>query len=196
MARRRDYAAEARRRNELAGERGFASYWQQRRAPRRLSGPGDFALLPESARESRSKALSVIGHARAERKTAEEAAAELKVSMTTARYWAGEALEPQRRGRTLPTRGDRLTRLRPIVLEGQSEASFVVVRGSRAAERADAIFAVQWGYGTGQVDALELDSIRGLRVAGKTVEADPDRLLRLAQAGAIDLPEAYREIVG
>jgi hypothetical protein len=196
MARRRDYAAERRRRDALARERGFASYSAQRRAPRRLTRPADFARLPERPRESRSKALSVVHRARTERTTIEAAANEFGVSMRTVRYWAGDALEPTRRGRTLPREGDRLLRLRPLILEGDSELVFVPVRGSRAADRADEVFDVQWRYATGHADESELDRIRGQKVAGRAVESDPVRLDYLARAGELDLPEAYREIVG
>jgi len=194
--RRRDYAAEHRRRNEAARERGFSSYAQQRRAPRRLTRPGDFALLPEAARESRTDALRAIGLSRKQQTSVEEAVAEVGISMRTVRFWAPEALEPQRRGRTLPTRGDRLTRLRPIVLEDESELVFLTVRGSRAADRGDHIFDVQWRFITGHADDAELATIRGLRINGRVVESNPARLVLMAGAGVIDVPEAYREIVG
>jgi hypothetical protein len=107
--------------------------------------------------------------------TVEEAAAEAGVSMATVRYWAPEALEPKRRGRTLPTAGDKLTRLRPIVLEDESELTFLVVRGSRAADRADEVFDIQWRFANGHAAEAELERIRGVRIAGRTVETDPAR---------------------
>jgi len=196
VARRRDYAAERRRRDKLARERGFRSYWQQRNAPRRLTRAGDFARLSEPARESRTDSLRVVSLARKRHSTVEEAAAEVGISMSTVRFWVPEALEPKRRGRTLPTVGDRLTRLRPMVLEDESELVFLTVRGSRASDRADRIFDVQWRYVTGHAHESEFASIRGARINGRVVESDPARLTILARAGAIDVPEAYREIVG
>jgi hypothetical protein len=128
--------------------------------------------------------------------TVEEAAGEVGVPMSTVRFWVPEALEAKRRGRTLPTLGDKLTRLRPIVLEDESELVFLTVRGSRSADRADRIFDVQWRFITGHADESELARIRGVRISGRVVESDPARLVLMAGAGVIDVPEAYREIVG
>jgi hypothetical protein len=196
MARKRDYAAEYQRRTQRARQLGFRSDSARRKAPRELRSLTDFARLPESARESRSRALGVIHRARTQHTTVEEQAIAAGVPMWELRYWATEALEPTRRGRTLPHEGDRLLRLRPLLVEGESEVVFVPVRGSRAADRADAVFDVQWRFVTGQIDESELEQIRGVRVAGRTVESDPDRLEYLANANAIDALEAYREIVG
>jgi hypothetical protein len=196
VVRKRDYAAEYRRRQELARERGFESYWQERRSPRRLLRSGDFSLLPYPVRDSRSKAERVIKLARAERITVEEAADRLHVPMQHVRYWMPEALRPTRRGKTLPTRGDRIARLRPVIFEGEDGSSFVTVRGSRATERADLVFDIQWRFIAGHAEEAELELIRGVRIAGRTVESDPDRLEYLGRARAIDVDEAYRDVVG
>lgn len=137
----------------------------------------------------------MVQRARLDRTTVEAAAAQAGVPMGDVRYWAGAALEPTRQGRTLPREGDRLLRLRPLLVEGESELVFVPVRGSRVADRADAVFDVQWRYVTGQADEAELDQIRGLRIAGRTVESSPDRLDYLARAGGLDADEVYRELV-
>ncbi len=196
MARRRDYAAEYRRRSERARLLGFSGEAARRRAPRRLRHVSDFARLPENARESRSRALSVVHRARVERTTVEEQAAAAGVAMSEVHYWAAEALEPTRRGRTLPRDADRLLRLRPVILEGGNELTFVPVRGSRAADRADAVFDVQWRFARGEADESELSTIADVRIAGRAVESDPTRLEFLALAGAIDPVEAYRETIG
>ena len=49
--------------------------------------------------------------------------------MWDVRYWAAEALEPTRRGRTLPREGDRMLRLRPLIVVDANELVFVTVRG-------------------------------------------------------------------
>ena len=116
--------------------------------------------------------------------------------MWEVRYWAAEALEPTRRGRTLPREGDRMLRLRPLIVVDANELVFVTVRGSRAADRADQVFDIQWRYVNGQADESELDTIEGVRIGGRTVESDPDRLLYLARANALDALEAYRETLG
>jgi hypothetical protein len=196
MARRRDYAAEYERRNLRARMLGFRGEAARRMAPRHLRSAKDFRLLPEAARESRSRVLSVVHRSRGDRTSVEEQAAAAGIEMWEVRYWAAEALERTRRGRTLPTVGDRLLRLRPLVVEGADELEFVLVRGSRAADEADRIFGVQWRFITGQADETELDSIGGARVGGRTAESDPGRLEFLALAGAIDTLEAYRELLG
>jgi hypothetical protein len=43
---------------------------------------------------------------------------------------------------------------------------------------------------------LPPERIAGSKVSGRTVEADPLRLERIADAGDADIPEAYREMLG
>jgi hypothetical protein len=196
VAARRDYRAEYRRRQRRARQLGFESESQRRKAPRRLRTVGDFARLPEAARQSRTDALSVLGRARRERITVEAAARAAGVSPEVVRYWAPEALEPARKGWTLPRSGDRLLRLRPVLLEGESETTFVAVRGSRAADRAHAAYDVQWRYANGSADEDELRKLKGTRIGGQEVESDPGRIRYLAAAGALDPDPAYRSLVG
>jgi hypothetical protein len=195
VAARRDYRAEYRRRQRRARQLGFESEAQRRKAPRQLRKVADFARLPEAARKSRTDALSVVSRARRERITVEAAARAEGVSPEVVRYWAPEAIEPVRKGWTVPRSGDRLLRLRPVLLEGESEVTFVAMRGSRAADRAHAAFDVQWRYANGSADEDELRQLEGTRIAGHKVEADPERLRYLAAAGALDTDDAYRGLV-
>ena len=195
MGRSRDYRAEYRRRQERARLLGFTSYGQQRRAPRRLRRMSDFGRLPDAARESRTDALSVVRVARRDRIPIEDAAVQLGVSVEAVRWWAPDALTPSSGGRTFAKRGDRILRLRPVIVEGDSEVSFVTVRGSGAALGAEEAFDVQWRFITGQASEAELASIQGVRIGGQTVEADPDRLEAIAAAGGVDVPETYRGIL-
>ena len=121
MARRRDYKAEYRRRQELARTRGFKGYWQQRTTPRTPRGGGDLRRLPEKAREGRREALSVIHLAR-EMGVSVEVAAKLRgVPMQRVRWYAGDALGQTRNGKTMPTRADRMARLRPDLYRGRDD---------------------------------------------------------------------------
>jgi hypothetical protein len=192
----RDHAAEYRRRQRRARELGFDSEWQRRNAPRLPRSLADFGLLPESARQSRSDALSALSRARHERKTIEEAAVAAGISPETIRYWAPEALNPARQGWTLPRPDDPLLRLRPLLLEGDDEVTFVAVRGSRVADRAHAIFDVQWRYANGQADESDLQEIEGEQIAGEEVETDPERIRYVAAAGGLDTDDVYRALVG
>lgn len=195
MAGRRDYKAEYRRRDQRARQLGFTGYSQQRRYSPKLRNTRDLARLPESARAARSDALHVIGIARERRITIEEAARREQVPMHVVGWWAPDATQPTRRGRTLPRAGDRLLRLRPVILEGDDGVEFVPTYGSGAARRADRIFDVQWRYAHGEAGEDELASIRGQRVAGRTAESDPARLVAIADAGSFDTEEAYRAVV-
>ena len=192
---RRDYADEYRRRQRRARQLGFESEWQRRNAPRHPRSAADFARLPEGARQSRTNALSVLSRARLERKTIEAAAASAGISPDVVEYWASDALEPAGWGRTLPRSDDRLLRLRPLLFEGEDEVTFVAVSGRRAADRAHAVFDVQWRYANGQADESDLQEIDGVQIAGQSVEADPERLRYLAAAGALDPDDAYKALV-
>jgi hypothetical protein len=161
--------------------------------PRSLA---QYGRLPEQARLSRSRALGLVQRARQEGTTLEEQAERAGVWMWEVRYWAREALRPTRRGETRPRAGDRMLRLRPIVVEGDEEVSFVPVRGSRAADRADLVWQVQWDVANDLADESELDQIRGMRIAGRTVESDPDRLHYLARAQALGTDDVYRGLLG
>jgi len=191
----RDYRREYEERNRRAHERGFASYWKQRLAPRLPRRPADFGRLPEEARESRSAALGVVSRARDTGSSLEEAARELRVPMSVVRWWAPDAVGPTRHGRTFPTPADRLLRLRPVVVRGKGLV-FLPVRGSRQADLARAVWDVQWRFMHGEASVDELARVRDVRIAGEVVETDPDELERLGDSRRFDPDDPYREIIG
>lgn len=193
MARRRDYQVEYRRRQELARQRGFSSYWQARHAKRPKSLE-DLKELPLSARESRSEALRVVQVARQERIPADVAAARLGVPIGVVRFWVAEALEPTA-GRSAVKSADRLLRLRPMIREGGDDVEFVATRGSRVAQRATAVFDVQWRYIHGDASLEEVRGLAGSKVAGVPVESDPARLELIGLRGGFDTDAVYRELV-
>jgi hypothetical protein len=193
--RRRDYQAEYERRNERARALGFANEVERRKAPRHPGSTADFGRLPEPARVSRRDALRVVRFARMAELPVEAAADELGVPVAVVRYWAPGALRPTRQGRTPVRAGDRLPRLRPLVFEGESETEFVIVRGSRKADDAVWVFDIQWRYGNNQADESELEQIRGLRFAGRTVESDPAQLSRVAAGGGFDPDDVYSALL-
>lgn len=194
MAGRRDYKAEYRRRQQLARERGFTGYWQARNAKRPRTTEG-LARLPEAAREARKAAFRVVQIARQEKIPVEVAASRMGVPMAVVRYWAPEALAPATAGRTAVTKGDRLLRLRPVILEGSEGVEFIAIRGSRAADRAAAVFDVQWRYINGDASEAEVRRLAGLKVSGRPVESDPDRLEFIGVRGGFDADAVYRELV-
>jgi hypothetical protein len=195
MTRPRDYKAEYQRRQRLARGRGFSGYAQQRRFSPRLRRARDLGRLPEDARRVRSDALHVVAVARDRGISIEQAARAEGVPVHVV-WWAGDALAPKRRGRTLPRNGDRLLRVYPIFLDSGDGVQFVEIRGSHAARRAQRIFDVQYGFIEGNASEDELRALAGQRVAGRLVESDPDRLTAIGEADGMDIVEAYREVLG
>lgn len=191
MARRRDYVAEARRQNQLARERGYESYREQRRHTRTPSSLGDLTSLPQDARSSRSDAFRVIDLARTEHISPQESAQRLGVRWSTVRWWATESIGVTRGGRSELTRRDGL-RMRPVVLEDGVE--FVTARGWKRRE-VEKVFRIQWEAAHGMATAEELDWLRGRKVAGRQVADTQERLHELARRGEIDPVEAYRGLV-
>ncbi len=126
----------------------------------------------------------------------EEAARENQIPIQVVHWWGREGLEPKRGGVTLPKRGDRLLRVRAIILDDGDGVEFISVRGSNAAYRAQQIFDVQYRFIEGTASESELAGIAGRKVAGRRVESDPDRLEAIAAAGDLDVIEAYREALG
>ncbi len=196
MSRQRDYKSEYRRRQQLARARGFSGYAQQRRFSPRLRRARDLGRLPAGARDARSDAFHVIAIARDRGISIEEAARGEHVPVSVVRWWGGDALASTRRGHTLPRKGDRMLRLRPVFLDDGDRVDFVETRGSHAAARAQRIFDVQYRFIEGDASEGELRGIAGHRVAGRLVKSDPDRLRAIGEADGVDIVEAYREVLG
>jgi hypothetical protein len=193
MARKRDYKAEYRRRQELSRMRG-GTYWQVRNTPRRPTGE-QLKQVPEKVRDARRAALSVIHVARDTGLTVEQAARLSGVPMEVVRWYAGDALRSTRGGQTLPTKTDRLQRLRPIYVEGETSVQFVVARGSSEADRLSHAFDVQWGYLHGDATEVDVRALSGQRAGPHRVEADPLHLDVIGALGEPNPDEVYRELV-
>jgi hypothetical protein len=196
VSRRRDHKAAYRRRQQRSHARGFSGYAQQRRFSTKIRSAKDLGRLPESAREARSNALRVLRLARQSGTPVEQVAREQQLPLDVVRFWAGDGLGPTRSGQTFARRGDRMLRVLPLILEGEDKVAFVAIRGSHAAARAQRIFDVQYRFIEGDASLDELENIAGLKVAGRVVESDPDRLEQLADRGDVDVVEAYRELLG
>jgi hypothetical protein len=191
MVRPRDYQAEFRRRNQIARERGFRSYGEQRRYARRLSRLDELISLPQRARDVRSDSLRAIDLARSEHISPQEAAARLGVRWSAVSWWGSEPLGRTHGGRTALTRRDAL-RMRPVVFQDGTE--FVAVRGWKRKET-ERIFGIQWGAAHGMATVEELDWLRGRKAAGRPVADTQEKLSELARRGEIDPVEAYRGLV-
>ncbi len=191
MARPPDYAAAYARRNQLARQRGFRTYGQQRRYERRPRTLSQILGLPQAARDVRSDALRAIDLAKTEGISPEQAAGRLGLPVSAVRWWGAESLGRTRRGRTELTRRDPL-RMRPVVFDDGVE--FAAARGWKRKE-VERIFQIQWAAAHGMATAEELDWLRGRNVAGRPIADSQERLHELARRGEIDPVEAYRGLV-
>jgi hypothetical protein len=191
---RRDYSREARRRDELARQRGFPNYWAQRKAGRYPTSGHDLGRLPEPARDARSDALRVIDLADRQDLTIEESAQRLGVRRSVVDWWAADAQGRTRKGHTHPTETDELLRLRPLLLDG--DVAFVETLDRRKAREAEHVFDVQWRYIHGTATKVELDRLPKTFL-GRSVVKDPAELTEIGRRRVLsDVPEAYREVLG
>ena len=177
---------------QLAAERGYPSVRAMRRTrpnPQRLE---EFLGLPEPVRSARASAEAAIRRARRERTSVELAAGRERTSVATVRWFFPDAILPRRDGRTRPARADRYLRVRTFI--AGDRRVFVAVRGSRAADAAAEANALQWQYVHGRADPRQLERLRGLRIGGQLVQADPDELIEVARRGEFDPDELYRDL--
>lgn len=161
---------------------------------RRISSLKDYRGLSPQERESRVNALRAVGLARREGLSLDWAAGQVGSSIEEIKHWASEAVGPYRHYSYYPTASDEIPRLRPVIFKGGTD--FVLVKGSDAADVADSVFSVQWDFLHGRASADELGRLQGTRFGGREVEADPEALKRLAEAGDVDPPEIYGDLVG
>jgi hypothetical protein len=175
------------RRNELARERGFRSYYEMRRlgGARHVSrqSPAVVSALPEQARQTRRAALEAVSIVRRERIPLSTAARRAGVAPSAVQFWARDALSA---GEVRAS--DRLTRQMLVISEGETVA--LDVRGSRQAGLVGEYWnAVSRFLETGDMRALA--KFRGRRVAGRTLETDPEVLEGLALSGGLQFEDIY-----
>lgn len=180
------------RRNQLARQRGFTSYAQQRRYERVAANETDLRRLPERARVRRAEALDVIHAARRRGVTVAEAAAELRVPLSAVAWWGAPALDNPRRREPGVLKSDRMLRAQPLIVEGAVQ--IVTTRGSNAARKANQVFRAQREFIENQPGAAaKLAALAGTRVGGYVVETDPAVLGEIGRRGELgDIAEMYR----
>lgn len=180
------------RRNQLARQRGFKSYAQQRRHARAPTTEAHLRALPDEARAGRAEALDVINAARRQGVSVVAAAANRQVPLASVVWWGAPALEAPRSKAPKLRKADRLLRAHPLVADG--ELQIVTTRGSNAARKAQEALRLQRAFMEGEPGAAEaLASLRGVRVGGRTVETDPAVLEEIGRRGELgDIAEMYR----
>jgi len=179
MAAQRDYRAEFHRRNQLARERGFANYWQQRKIGWRVTSQGDIQRLPVMANEARKQAVRVHYLSRKERISHEEAAAKLEVPRSRL-WWVKGPARPIHRSPVV---------LRPLAVHDEQgpTVDLIAVRGPRRIARAERIFDIQWREATsGRATPEELEWLARARLPGVEIISDPGKLHDVARRGQFE----------
>jgi len=178
------------RRHELAQQKGFVSYGQQRRFGRDVINRSSLQALPAGAQGVRQSSLEVLTLARRDGIDVATAADRQGVPVDAVRWWAGDAVA-RKGGRWWPTPADRLYRAMYVYSAG--EATPVEVRGSRVASRIGAYHsAVQHYLRTGDGDGVA--KFAGVRVGGVELETDLDVIDELGRRGEFDFESIYRMV--
>lgn len=188
----RNHKAAYVRRNQLARQRGFRSYAEQRRYSRAVATESELRRLPETARERRAEALDVIEAARRDRLPVRQAAADRSVSLSAVMWWGEAAFEAPRSNEPRLVPADRLLRARPLVVDG--ELRIITTRGSNAARKAQQALRLQRANLEGEPGAAKaLSKLAGQRVGGHRIETDLHVLDEIGRRGELgDIAEMYR----
>jgi hypothetical protein len=175
-------------RNFLARRKGFGSWYEEQRAPRPIRGEVDIARLRPAERDAVRRAFEALSLMRRERLSLAEAADRAGTTPNAVIRHVGPALERSAGGRYRARPRDRLTR--PIEVLTVDGPQVVIVRGSGAASLIGSYEAAVGHYlQTG--DASRLARFEGKRVAGITLEADPDAIDEWARRGELQIEDIY-----
>lgn len=178
------------RRNELARERGFRSYGEQRRYSGDVKGRAGLEALPIGARDARQQALDVIARARRDGVDIKTAAGREHVPVASVKFWAASAVVAKD-GRLVASAADRM--YRPMYVYAGGKAVVVDTRGSRVASTVGAYHdAVRRYLETG--DRGPLSKFEGKRIAGVTLDTDPVVLMEMARADDDAFESIYKMV--
>jgi hypothetical protein len=178
------------RRNELAEQRGFRSYGEQRRYSANIQNRSALEKLPASAREVRQAALDVKAEALRTGADIAELAAREGITVDAVRWWTVGAVR-RKGGKLTVAAGDRL--FRPMYVYSAGRVEQVDVRGSKVASQIGGYHsAIQHYLNTG--DSSRLARFRGVMVAGVELETDLDVIDELARRGGFTFESIYRMV--
>jgi len=142
-----------------------------------------------SAAQAQLRALEALRLMRRDGVSRQRAAHRANTTPRTIARYVGSALKKDR-GRYVALAGDRLARppLRVLTTEGPKD---LIVRGSRGSSLVGAHWnAIERFLSTG--DTNRLTPFRGKRVAGHTLETDPDAIEREARRGELEFEDLYQ----
>lgn len=174
-------------RNALAQELGFRSWWEQQRAPGTARSVADLLAMHPHEREANRAAFHALELMRAGQPLSRAARRAGTTPAAVLRH-VGPALE-RRGGRWVARPGDRLLRVMKVLGEDGVEHE-VAVRGSRAAS----LVGEHWsaiGHYLETGDESRLRRLEGKRVAGITLETDPDAIDRWERRGELQVEDIY-----
>jgi hypothetical protein len=184
----REFSSYRQYRNALALRRGFRSWAAQQRAPREVKNRAQLAALHPEEREARRAAFDALALMRRESVSLRVAAARAGTTQAAVLRHVGPALELER-GRYHARPADRLLRVMSV-LGPDGVVHEVEVRGSRAASLISAHWAAIGSYlQTG--DEAALQALEGKRVAGISLETDPDAIEEWQRRGVLELEDIY-----
>lgn len=178
------------RRNQLARERGFRNYAEQRRHDRNITNQIKLSDLPAKAQQQRHVALDALATARREGVSLEQASRREGITPQAVAWWTGDAVT--RSGGTWQVTGaDRL--LRPMYIYSDGQRVHTTVRGSRIASDIGRYHSAVGHYlNTG--DDSRLRRFRGVTIQGVELETDPDVIDDLARRGVFEFESIYRMV--
>ena len=177
------------RRNELARERGYISYAQQRKYGHHVSNRADLDALPAEARQARERALEAVAKARREGVSIDDAAF-ASIEPQAVAFWAPGAVTKSG-NRWIVSTADRLYRSMYVYSNGAKRA--IDVRGSKMASAVGRYHSAIGRYlATGDMSGLQ--SFAGARVSGVELETDPDVLDSLSRRGVFEFESIYRMV--
>ena len=192
MARKRDYKAEERRRNQLARARGFRSRAEERKFTGRIRNREDLYSLPPQAQQQRTRSLRAISAMRENPRLTIEEAAALEGTTPEAMFFHVRPALERSGGRWRATKADRILRAMTVISDGKVVE--VDVRGSRKASELSRYYsAVRRFVDTGRDD--DLRKFQGKKVAGVAYETDLDVIEMMGARSALPSDSIYREVV-
>ena len=178
------------RRNQLARQRGFSSYSQQRGHSREVTNRADLDSLPPDAQEMRLRALDAIADARRSGSSLDDAAWRALIDPQAVAFWAPDAVTRSGAGWRVAS-ADRM--FRPMFVYSGGRRHLIDVRGSRVASQVG-LYHSAVGHYLSTGDSSRLARFGGVRVAGVELETNPEVIDQLARRGVFEFETIYQAV--